>query len=366
MQTQLDSMVHPVLTLPPEIISDIFVHCLPDKRQLDIVNPTEAPLLLTQICGLWRKIAISTPELWTSFDLDVGWPEPNLLDVGKTWLERARERPISVKLSSCGLLSDIHHIDRFMTALWGRSRGIRELELKIAVEDFDVIDTPVPGHNFRTLQFRKLQKLSVCLQEGLGGPAIDRGPLSLFRDAPTLSEVLISEVPSSLITLPWAQLTRFTGEVYTIAECLEALRLMPNLMHCAFAALEFSPSSSPRSFSQWNVAVDVDPQSFTHPNVQHLELFSSRSDSGLLANSACILAFLTLPALHSLEIRDVKDFDKMVLDLFLSRSSSPLRTLSIHPLESQKSGNDACLSRALATLSVDAGLEGEAMINSKG
>ncbi|KAF7352427.1 F-box domain-containing protein [Mycena venus] len=336
LQTQLDQIVYPVLTLPPEITSEIFVHCLPAERQLDIVNPKEAPLLLMHVCRLWRKIAVSTPELWTSFDLDVGWPEPNLLEVGETWFERARERPISVKLSSCGLLSDIDHIDLFMTKLWGRSRGIRELELNIAVEDFDVIDTPVPGHNFRALQFRKLQKLSVHLQEGLGGPAIDRGPLSLFHDAPILSEVLISEVPSSLITLPWAQLTQFTGEVYTIAECLEALRLMPSLTHCAFAAFDLSPSSSPRSFSQSSVAMNADPESFTHPNVRHLQLFSSTSDSGLLADSVCVLAFLTLPALQTLEIRGVKDYDQTVIDSFLSRSSPPLRRLSISPLDSQK------------------------------
>ncbi|KAJ7249720.1 hypothetical protein B0H12DRAFT_1019546, partial [Mycena haematopus] len=62
--TQLDSVVYPVLTLPPEITSEIFCHCLPTERQSDIVNPKEAPLVLTQVCGLWRNIAISTPELW--------------------------------------------------------------------------------------------------------------------------------------------------------------------------------------------------------------------------------------------------------------------------------------------------------------
>ncbi|KAJ7368751.1 hypothetical protein DFH08DRAFT_32633 [Mycena albidolilacea] len=351
MQTRLRELqpiiVHPTLTLPPEIISKIFLHCLPAKRESDVANPKEAPLLLTQVSRAWRDIAISTPELWSAFDVEIGWPEPNLLDMGETWLKRARERPLSVKLASCGLLSDIDHIDRFVTTLWGRSRGIRALDLRVSVEDFDVIDTPV-SHDFGILQ-----KLSFHLQQGLGGSAIDREPLALFRNAPVLSEVLISEVPPSLITLPWHQLTKFTGEIYTIAECLEALRLMPNLIHCTFAAFDSSPSSPtiPRSFSFSNAAVTQnDLKLFTHPTVQHLELFGATSDSALRANSACILAFLTLPALETLEIRGVEDYDKVVLDSFLSRSAPPLRKLSVRPDESQKAGTNLCLSHAFTTL----------------
>ncbi|KAJ7693884.1 hypothetical protein B0H17DRAFT_840283, partial [Mycena rosella] len=63
-QHQLDAIVYPVLTLPPEITSEIFVHCLPDRRKWDVVNPKEAPLLLMHVCSAWRNITISTPALW--------------------------------------------------------------------------------------------------------------------------------------------------------------------------------------------------------------------------------------------------------------------------------------------------------------
>ncbi|KAF8213993.1 hypothetical protein K438DRAFT_992767 [Mycena galopus ATCC 62051] len=336
-------MESPFATLPPEIAAEIFAHCLPAKRQSDVVNPTEAPLLLTQVCGLWRNIAISTPELWATFDLQIGWPEPHLQEIGETWLRRAHERPISVKLSSFGLLSEIDHIDRFMTTLWGRSRQMRALNLKIAVEDFDVVDGPLRGPDFCTLQ-----KLSIhVVQQGLGGDASDYGPLALFSNAPMLYEV-VSEIPPSFITLPWHQLTKFTGEIYTIAECLEALRLMPNLTHCAFAAFDLS-SSPARSFSNDMVAQD-DPKILMHANLQHLELFQSTSDSALVASSARVLAFLTLPGLNTLEFRGVKDYDKSDLDSFLSRSSPPLRKLTIHPHESQTGGTDLCLTRSFTTL----------------
>ncbi|KAJ6515452.1 hypothetical protein C8R45DRAFT_1205708 [Mycena sanguinolenta] len=338
------AVVFPVLTLPPEITSEIFLHCVPTSRKSDIVNPKEAPLLLTQVCRLWRDIAISTPELWAAFDLEIGWPEPHLLEICETWLGRARECPISVKLSSCGVLSDIDHIDRFMTALWGRSRFIRALNLKLAVEDFDIVDDPSGNPDFRMLQ-----KLSIRMQEGVGGHANDRGPLELFHLASMLHEVT-SEVPPSFVSLPWHQLTKFTGEIYTIAECLDALRLMPNLTHCAFAAFDVS-SSPARQFSPSNdIVAHNDSKIFMHANLQHLKLFESTSESTLCANSACILAFLTLPALQTLDIRDVEDYDETVLDSFLSRSSPPLRKLSIHPSKSRKSGTDLCLSRAFTML----------------
>ncbi|KAK7062111.1 hypothetical protein R3P38DRAFT_2833473 [Favolaschia claudopus] len=339
----LHSRAYPILTLPPEITSEIFVRCLPAERQLDMVNPKEAPLLLMQVCSLWREIAMSTPELWADFDLEIGWPEPHLVDFSKAWLQRACDRPLAVNLSSCGLMSDIDNIDRFIAGLWGRSHKIHTLELKIAVEDLDVIDVSICGPNFRTLQ-----RLSVQLQQGLGGGAVDREPIMLFHDTPALCEVRLSEIPPSSISLPWSQITRFCGEIYSVAECLEALSLMPNLRHCTFAAFD-SISSPPRPFSTTAVHTNnLNP--ITHPHIQHLELSDSISDSFLLANSMDVLAFITLPALQTLQIRGVKDYSKTVLDSFLSRSSPALHRLSIHPLESQNGATELCFSPHFTSL----------------
>ncbi|KAJ7129240.1 hypothetical protein C8R44DRAFT_533755, partial [Mycena epipterygia] len=64
LQLQLDAITYPVLTIPLEITAEIFVHCLPTTRRSDVLNPEEAPLLLTHVCRAWREIAISTPSLW--------------------------------------------------------------------------------------------------------------------------------------------------------------------------------------------------------------------------------------------------------------------------------------------------------------
>ncbi|KAJ6629807.1 hypothetical protein B0H10DRAFT_1630861, partial [Mycena sp. CBHHK59/15] len=60
---KLDSVVYPVLTAPSEIISEIYLACLPSNRRIR-ASAKKAPLLLAQICSQWRATALSTCGLW--------------------------------------------------------------------------------------------------------------------------------------------------------------------------------------------------------------------------------------------------------------------------------------------------------------
>ncbi|KAJ7241350.1 hypothetical protein B0H12DRAFT_1024223, partial [Mycena haematopus] len=61
--SELNLVVYPVLTLPPEITAQIFLWCVDVELRL-LQTPSVAPLLLTQICRDWRALALSTPALW--------------------------------------------------------------------------------------------------------------------------------------------------------------------------------------------------------------------------------------------------------------------------------------------------------------
>ncbi|KAJ7044744.1 hypothetical protein C8F04DRAFT_1351130 [Mycena alexandri] len=122
--------------------------------------------------------------------------------------------------------------------------------------------------------------------------------------------------PPSFLALPWQQLTKFTGEVYTVRECLESLRAMPNLTECAFGVS----------------SLEDDTEVFSHPNIQHFNVLGC-SHLAAGAASADILGHVTLPALRTLKIKDVVDFNHWTLDLFLLRSAAPLRKLVICPYE---------------------------------
>ncbi|KAJ7841811.1 hypothetical protein B0H14DRAFT_2316031, partial [Mycena olivaceomarginata] len=63
LDSNLKLIIYPVLTLPSEIVSQIFLQCLPAHNRIR-PSPRKAPLVLAQICRYWRQIALSTGRLW--------------------------------------------------------------------------------------------------------------------------------------------------------------------------------------------------------------------------------------------------------------------------------------------------------------
>ncbi|THH03323.1 hypothetical protein EW145_g6349 [Phellinidium pouzarii] len=49
----------------PELLSLIFVHCLPTIK-FSTPDPKKAPLILSHVCKHWRNVALNTPCLWTT------------------------------------------------------------------------------------------------------------------------------------------------------------------------------------------------------------------------------------------------------------------------------------------------------------
>ncbi|KAG2057484.1 hypothetical protein BDR06DRAFT_878190, partial [Suillus hirtellus] len=61
--------VSPLWNLPNEILSKIFVHCLPEDEHLSLAQ-NEAPMLLTRVCKKWRGVAVATSDLWYKLHLN--------------------------------------------------------------------------------------------------------------------------------------------------------------------------------------------------------------------------------------------------------------------------------------------------------
>ncbi|KAJ7102763.1 hypothetical protein C8R44DRAFT_682186, partial [Mycena epipterygia] len=93
-QRQLNAIRDPVARLPPEISSDIFIRCLPPIPEPDA---SHVPMLLLNICNTWTDIALFTPALWASIHID--FPRvTGFNEVLRMWLERARNRSLSISL----------------------------------------------------------------------------------------------------------------------------------------------------------------------------------------------------------------------------------------------------------------------------
>ncbi|TFK70803.1 hypothetical protein BDN72DRAFT_794777, partial [Pluteus cervinus] len=100
------ALLSPIRRLPPEILAEVFINCLPTNR-----NPArsiiEAPLLLGRICSSWRRIALNTPRLWASIHIVIPthYDPSKITSVVKirceachAWLSRSGTLPISLSL----------------------------------------------------------------------------------------------------------------------------------------------------------------------------------------------------------------------------------------------------------------------------
>ncbi|KAJ7127873.1 hypothetical protein C8R44DRAFT_733283 [Mycena epipterygia] len=100
LRERFDGYKYPVLTLPNEIVSEIFSRFLPvyplRPPAIDLLYPT----ILGQICRKWRQIALSTPVLWRAIALtfpEDDPPEPRI-QLLATWLNRSGSFPLSIKV----------------------------------------------------------------------------------------------------------------------------------------------------------------------------------------------------------------------------------------------------------------------------
>ncbi|KAF8997440.1 hypothetical protein BDQ17DRAFT_1363361 [Cyathus striatus] len=112
------ALLSPVRKLTQDIVGEIFIACLPEDRN-PYMSAMEAPMLLTQICSSWRRIALSTPRIWSAIHIVLpniirgAYPVPNYLveeeelvlqtldrrqAFVKKWLDRSGACPLTISI----------------------------------------------------------------------------------------------------------------------------------------------------------------------------------------------------------------------------------------------------------------------------
>jgi hypothetical protein len=212
-QERLDSYKYPVLTLPNEIVSEIFMHFLPAYPFFPPLTGLLSPTLLTHICRTWREIALSTPALWCTIGIpyDDGIPLKQKAHIFDIWLKRSRFCPLSLQLGR-GIVLKILAAVVPHRARWERLKLAYPSPSHLPI----IIDGPIP----------LLRHLDLCLS-GAGMTEV-----FAFRDVPLLRSVILDAVAVTSIILPWAQLTSLTlSDVYP-RECVPVLQKTSNLVCC--------------------------------------------------------------------------------------------------------------------------------------
>ncbi|KAJ7265346.1 hypothetical protein B0H12DRAFT_1261793 [Mycena haematopus] len=217
-QSRLDSYKYPVLTLPNEIISEIFTHVPPPY-------PSGAPLLgllpptsLTHICRQWREIALSLPSLWRAINpsLDI-CPDhrPHIFDL---WLKRSRSCPLSIEFDGCDGTAD-EDLPKILASIAAHHTRLEHLELSLFAEDLPFIEDGMP----------LLRRFHLYVHDEHGIT-----PAS-FCEVPLLRSVTLNSTTALWVTLPWAQLTCLALNKISMHDCVPILQQIPNLIHCELA-----------------------------------------------------------------------------------------------------------------------------------
>ncbi|KAJ6541308.1 hypothetical protein B0H10DRAFT_1398523, partial [Mycena sp. CBHHK59/15] len=177
LEAALAFVVYPVLTLPPEITSHIFLNCLPFHGRVQ-PSATKAPLVLAQVCRHWRDVALATARLWSSIDLKFedgcrNIPDNGTIPLLRTWLSRAKRSPISLTLR---LPYDQPISKEVLSVIPSYAGQLRRLELQASDSDCEALCATCS-------EFPVLRVLAMTCYGS--GP----GPFSIFRNAPALREI---------------------------------------------------------------------------------------------------------------------------------------------------------------------------------
>ncbi|KAJ6468680.1 hypothetical protein C8R47DRAFT_1325752 [Mycena vitilis] len=216
-QERLDSYKYPVLTLPSELISEIFLRVLPPYTDFPQLNGPCSPTPLTQVCRRWRDIAVGTPELWSaisSLNNNYGGRELPIIEL---WLERSRGWPLSLKLGTTGWARD-----ELVAAVVPHRARWQYLKIDVEANHLPIFDAPAMP------LLRHLELITTSTEDDAG---TKKSPI-VTRGVPLLRTVVLNDAAAVRITLPWMQLTSLTLIRVFPSEFIPILMQTRNLVYC--------------------------------------------------------------------------------------------------------------------------------------
>ncbi|KAK7031824.1 F-box domain-containing protein [Favolaschia claudopus] len=282
-RARLKSYKYPVLSLPHEIVAEIFIHTIPPYP--DPPPPRTCPsTVLTQICRQWREIAIGTPQLW------------------KTIYLVAYNLPIPQRRSF-----DSQQAFR-QASLWVKRSG--SCPLSVYVEDLRPI-LPV-----LLLERMRLEHLRLSILDDPLNKSASQTHFSL-HSAPLLRSVIFRSTGGGIIDLPWAQLTFLKVWIERTADfrrCI--LRQARRLVHCAFYCRDVVRNTE-------GVGSEI--------SLHHLESLEIRLNAGGGIQMDDVLESLMVPNLQILHVSEATLGPQPIetLKYFISKSHCKLKKMEV-------------------------------------
>ncbi|KAK7000353.1 hypothetical protein R3P38DRAFT_3058070 [Favolaschia claudopus] len=270
---KLNNFRDPMARLPLEIQSQIFLEA--EGNTYDLPRLSEAPMNFLMICQLWRAIALATPQLWSSLQIQWLPRKASYIKFCDLWMERSGPLPFSLYLKG-------------------------ELQLTTQMQD---------------LMTRHRDRLQNLTLELVG---------ELTEENALTRQILVQGPFLFLQTLE----IRTEDEMYfrTVNEWVDLLAAAPALTKCTLDNMYVE-------WEEWGHNGFPEPlpaRPLLHTSLRELRLgdvnhYAACVDHG---SSAAILLYLTLPALQILHFTHF-DITHKEFRSFMARSWTPLRSLSM-------------------------------------
>ncbi|KAF8912222.1 hypothetical protein CPB84DRAFT_763882 [Gymnopilus junonius] len=227
--------------MPPEIASYIFQLCVPyhaDASRESLYEIVRSRFALGAVCQGWRRIAWSTPKLWTTVSICFHSPKfANHVDLIKEWISRSGALPLSfhiyvteVKNTDVSVeYADGPYFGPYMAnedalqTVQQLSDRWQELDVRLpgaCLSDLAVKDGTAPAFN------------SLILESTDGEANSAEFPMNL---SPT--HITFRSVSIRFIEITWSNVTDAFISETNLKECYDLLTVASQLTSCTFVTI---------------------------------------------------------------------------------------------------------------------------------
>ncbi|KDQ51344.1 hypothetical protein JAAARDRAFT_532423 [Jaapia argillacea MUCL 33604] len=215
---------NPIHRLPIEVVLEIFSIVAETwyPRTVEDVRPSVCWLALTHVCHYWRELALNTPTLWTTIDVDL-----RDLRWTRAFLERSQNTSLDLRIVSHEGVSDKSHQDLLASIVSGTTHRLGKFKVFLNSNDLRKLLL-----SLENLSAPQLESLEILCSTSWRGDLVS----TLFgNQVPHLRSLILDTVTVSwdsplfknLTYLSIAQESR--GSPETSTQFLECLRNSPLL-----------------------------------------------------------------------------------------------------------------------------------------
>ena len=323
------ALLAPIRRLAPETLGEIFELCnnnsvAPGVRR--IITPDSVPILVGSVCTKWRRVALGTPQLWTSLALEHTTDKPlkvNPFHVIPEWLNRSGCLPLEIYLGD-GLekiFTSEKHTAAFkqcMVLLGDHFHRCRSFHVTNAFPNIlPAMFPPGSCRNASSLrEIRVIPSIFTLPQRSLklgniSAPNLES--IDVYRPSTFFDSITLDY--SRLRSLRWNTSMASNDEESSLDSLMKVLSLCPNLEECEI----MHPSHSTISLD--NVTM------VSVPSLRRLRLKFT-----LQADPSPLFSVLRTPGLESLTLEQVSPISNVpgfggALSTFISAAPPPLKEL---------------------------------------